>query len=290
MNRYLLCLICIIYAIALSTQSVTQAQETDELFIFAASSLTDVFTDLANNFEVTSSNTQVVLNFAGSSTLSAQILQGASADIFASANLEQLQNVIDDRLIDENDTHIFATNELVLITPESNPANIQSARDLENDDVLLVLAAPSVPIREYTNILIDNLSYSYNDSFGQNVLNNVVSEEGNVRQIVARIVLDEADAGIVYRTDITPDIAERIEIIEFPPNTSPPAVYPIAPLLNSTNSELADEFIAYILSDEGQDILSSWGFCPPDNDLESSEETPEPTITPEMTQEANASC
>jgi molybdate transport system substrate-binding protein len=120
-------------------------------------------------------------------------------------------------------------------------------------------------------------------------LANVVSEEPNVRQVVARVVLGEADAAIVYRTDITPDVAESLTIIELPTAIeSPIARYPIAPLLDAPHPDSAAQFIEFVLSDEGQAILQKWGFCSPGSPEEMIEATPEvtPEITPEVEVEA----
>jgi len=278
MKRSILCLLLTVFAIFTSSQTVTVAQSSDELLIFAASSLTDAFTELSDQFEQ-ENNVQVTLNFAGSSTLAAQLIQGAPANIFASANQEQMQTLIDDGLVDEDDISIFAENEPVIIVPADNPAMIESAEDLANDNIFLVIAAPSVPIREYTNQLLENLNPFYGDDYSELVLENVVSEESNVRQVTARVALGEADAGIVYRTDVTADIADDVQIIEAPEGTSPSASYPIAPLIESDNDGTTALFIEFVLSDAGQSILQEWGFCSPESSL--LEATPEVEITME---------
>lgn len=282
-------LFCLILTTCQLSPIITDAQQSEELLIFAASSLTDAFIELAQEFE-DDSNIQVTLNFAGSSTLSAQLMQGAPADIFASANLEQIQTLIDDGLILQDTPITLAENELIIITPIENPAEISSPQDLANVDILLVVAAPSVPIREYTNILLDNLTGLYEDNFSERVQQNIVSEEFNVRQIVARVALGEADAGIVYRSDITDDIADLVQIIPLPEDTSPRANYVIAPLIDSDNLSNANQFIDFVLSDAGQSILQAWGFCSPETFLP--EITPEPEATPETDdiQEADISC
>lgn len=265
------------------------AQSNDELLIFAASSLTDAFIELANEFEE-NSNSQVTLNFAGSSTLSAQLLQGAPANVFASANLEQMQTLVNEGLISDESVTIFAENELVLITPIENPAEIESAQDLANNNILLVLAAPTVPIREYTDILLDNLGELYGNHFPERVNQNIVSEELNVRQVVARVALGEADAGIVYRTDITEDIAEDVQIIPLPDNTSPRASYVIAPLIENENIDNANQFIDFVLSDTGQSILQAWQFCSPEALLPEGTPKPEETSEPDEIEETDTSC
>ena len=262
-----------------SQQQTAIAQSPAELIIFAASSLTDSLTALAEQFEQ-EHNIQITLNFAGSSTLAAQLLQGAPVDIFASANPVQMQTVVDDNLIQDDTVTIFAENELIIIIPSDNPANIETAQDLANDNVKLVLAAPSVPIREYSNQLLENLIPFYGNDFADDVLNNLVSEETSVRYITARVAPGEADAGIVYRTDVTPDIAEDVQVINLPEGTSPRANYLIAPLSESKNSATARLFIEFVLSEAGQSILNEWGFCSPQT--LSPELTPEVEITPEI--------
>ncbi|MEM9951635.1 MAG: molybdate ABC transporter substrate-binding protein [Chloroflexota bacterium] len=273
-NTNLICLILLL----LSVQQITLAQSNDEITVFAASSLTNVFTELSDTFEMIY-DVDVILNFAGSSTLATQLNEGAIADVFASANLEQMQAVIEESLIEPTQVTIFAENELALIVPNDNPANIESIADLANNNLFLVLANPSVPIRVYTDQLLETLSSDYDETFVHDVLQNLVSEESNVRQIVARVAIGEVDAGIVYRTDITPDVAEAIQIVPLPIGASPRAQYPIAPLIDAPNSDLALKFIDFVSSDEGQAILQTWGFCSPDESI------PEPMLTPEMTPE-----
>jgi len=275
-------LITLILSLTIVLQNITftQAQNPDELTIFAASSLTDVFIDLEDAFEAQTS-INLTINFAGSSTLAAQIIQGAPVDIFASANLAQIDLVIDEGLIAATHVQIFAENELVVIVPQDNPSDIESAADLANEGVLLVLAAPVVPIREYTDALLLNLAAFYGEDYPEQVSQNIVSEEGNVRQVTARVALGEADAGIVYRTDVTPDILEDVQIIELPPAISPRAHYLIAPLLTAQAPDAATEFIAFLFSEAGQSILQTWGFCLPETIMP--EETLMPEITPELT-------
>jgi molybdate transport system substrate-binding protein len=277
--RYLLslCTITLICAIVIVSQSVIFSQTSPHLTIFAASSLTNVFDDLAGNFSE-QYQIELTINYGGSSTLVAQLLQGAKADIFASANEIQIETLIKEDLVAPESVNIFAENELVIIVPQDNPADIQGVENLTQFGLLLVIAAPDVPIRIYTDILLDTLSLRFDDSYAETVIANVVSEERNVRQVVTRVALGEADAGIVYRTDVSPDIAELLQIIELPIGTSPRALYPIAPLLDSPQPNEAALFIDYVLSEAGQAILQKWGFCSPE--LLSDEARPE--VTPDI--------
>ena len=226
-----------------------RSQSTDEkIIVFAASSLTDSFTELAHEYETSHPNTEIVLNFAGSSQLAAQILEGAPADVFASANAQQMTLVEDARMV-EGSTQIFATNRLVLITPSDNPANIQQIEDLGRSDIRFVTAVPGVPIREYVELLLSKYPQEYNA-----IIDNIVSEETNVRQVTLKVTLGEADAAIVYATDVTPDIAGQVNILPLDAPETP--AYYIASLNENA-------FMDFVMSDDGQAILQKWGFDAP---------------------------
>jgi molybdate transport system substrate-binding protein len=254
--------------IILLLSGCVRSQET--LTIFAASSLADAFTEIGENFQTIHPDTQLVFNFAGSSALAAQLLEGASADVFASANESQMQIVIDEGYI-ANDTQIFARNHLVLIVPANNPAHIMSLQDLATPGVKFVTAAPGVPIRGYTDTMLAQAATAYGGgggggtSYQAAVVQNIASEEDNVRQIVVKIALGEADAGIVYQSDVTPENAEKITEFAIPPEFDVMASYPIAITKNSDHPQEARAFLDYVLSDAGQQILVKWGFtaaCP----------------------------
>lgn len=237
------------------------AHQNQTLIVFAAASLTDAFEEIGAAFEAATPGVEVVFNFAGSSTLAAQILQGAPADVFASASDAQMLLVAEDTLT--ADTPVtFARNQLALIVPADNPAAIDDLRDMADSGVQLVVAAPGVPVREYTNTLLDALADdpAYGPDYTAQVLNNIVSEEDNVRQVAAKIALGEADAGIVYQSDITPDISDAVTIIPIPESINITATYPIAALRTSPAPELAADFVSFVLSDAGQDILEAWNF------------------------------
>lgn len=245
----------------LLVMSTAHAQNEGELVVFAASSLTDAYESIADAFEAEYPGVNVLFNFGGSSTLATQLVQGAPADVFASANDNQMAIVVESNRITEP-VHTFAKNRLVLIIPSDNPAEIHSLGELANPGVHLILAAPDVPVRAYTDIMLDRLANdtTYGEAYVQAVLNNIVSEEPNVRQVAAKIALGEADAGIVYLSDITPDIANDVIALPIPDTFNTIATYPIAVLDDSTQPELANLFVDFVLSDSGQEILVEWGF------------------------------
>lgn len=239
-------------------------QAAESLAVYAASSLTDAFEQLAAAFGEEYPHAEIVINFASSSTLAAQLIAGAPADVFASAAETPMSLVIDSRRIEAETAKIFARNQLTLILPADNPAEIHALQDLANENVLLVLAVAGTPIRTYANAMLAALNDEYDADFSQRVLDNLVSEESNVRQVTARVALGEADAAIVYQTDAVGEISEALITIPIEPPFNQTASYPIAALSDSPSPALAEMFIEFVLSDEGQMILRAYGFCSPD--------------------------
>jgi molybdate transport system substrate-binding protein len=237
------------------------AQSEQSLTVFAAASLTDAFEELASAFIIQNPNVEILFNFASSSDLATQLAEGAPADVFASANNNQMSNARDVGRI-AGMPYTFVKNRLVLIVPVDNPAGISGLQDLDNEGVQLLVAAEGVPVRDYTNTMLDRLAAdaAYNEAYRAAVLANVVSEEENVRQVAAKVALGEADAGIVYVSDVTPDIAEQVIAIGIPDSLNTIASYPIAVTNDSAQPELAQAFVDFVLSDAGQDILVSWNF------------------------------
>jgi molybdate transport system substrate-binding protein len=231
------------------------------LTVFAASSLTDAFNEIKTTFEAANPGVTVAYSFGASNTLATQLSQGAPADIFASANAAQMNVAIQAKRI-AGKPRTFAKNRLVLIVPADNPAKIATLKDIANPGVKLVIAVQGVPVRDYTNTMLDKLAQraDYGDDYKTAFLKNVVSEEANVRQVSAKVSLGEADAGFVYRSDVTPDISGKVQIIQIPDTVNTIAAYPIAITDNTPNPELAQKYIDYLLSDEGQKTLVKWNF------------------------------
>lgn len=239
--------------------SISAQSFSGTLTVFAAASLTDAFEAVGAAFEAENPIVEVLFNFAGSSTLASQLVQGAPADIFASANNRQMEVAIEGGRIAGMPV-IFARNRLVLIVPADNPAGIESLRDLAKAGVQLVVAAPDVPVRDYTDTMLDRLAADaeYGEAYREAVLENIVSEEPNVRQVAAKVALGEADAGIVYLSDATPDITDAVIALPIPDALNTIATYPIAVTNDTANPELAQAFIDFLLADTGQEILAAW--------------------------------
>lgn len=235
----------------------TSQTGTFPLTVFAAASLSGAFDEIASAFESTHANADVILNFAGSNTLRAQIEAGANADVFASANSKEMDTLVANGLVSEGKARIFASNRLVIITPKGNPAGLSTFDGLALPGLKLVLAAREVPVGRYARQALENAG----GAFEENVLANVVSNETDVKQVLAKVQLGEADAGIVYASDAV--AAQELKVIEIPDVWNVQAAYPIAALANAREPELADQFIEYVLSPKGQTILQEWGFSLP---------------------------
>jgi molybdenum ABC transporter molybdate-binding protein len=238
------------------------------LSVFAASSLKESFTEAGKNFKAAQPNvSNVLFNFQGSQALVAQLQQGAPADVFASADKANMDKAVQAGVIDGSPREL-TRNLLAVVLPNDNPGNVRSLADLARPGVKISLADPSVPVGNYSVQVLDKLSAdpAYGANFKQKVLDNVVSREDNVRQVLTRVQLGEVDAGIVYITDAmaanagatgsvppvkTLEIADRYNVI---------AIYYIAPVKGAAHPQAAQAWITYILSDAGQAVLQKYGF------------------------------
>jgi molybdate transport system substrate-binding protein len=234
------------------------------LNVFAAASLTEVFSEIGKQFEATHPGVTVVFNFAGSQQLAQQISEGAPADVFASANDKQMDVLIDAGLVESGTQRTFAQNRLVVIYPIDNPAGLEALRDLAEPGLKLVFAAQEVPVGQYTLEFLEKavLGQDFGPAYKENVLNNVVSYEDNVRSVLAKVLLGEADAGIVYASDISPENVNEIGQLDMPDQFNVIASYPIAPVRGSKNENLAQAFTDFILSQECQNLLAQYNFLP----------------------------
>lgn len=227
------------------------------LNVFAASSLGDAFNEIGTAFETQNPDVDITFNFAGSSTLATQITQGAPADVFASADIVQMQTVVGAGLV-SGEAVIFTRNRLVIITPQDS--DITTLEDLTQPGVLLVLAEANVPAGRYSREILEKLNTTYGEDFSEKVLANLVSEEPNVRQVATKVELGEADAAIVYVTDAV--LLENVRLIEIPDDANVIATYPLATLMTSEQNQLAQMFVDFVLSREGQSVLNKYGFLP----------------------------
>ena len=232
------------------------------LVVFAAVSLTEAFDDIGAAFAAQHPGVRVVFNFGGSQNLRTQLEQGATADVFAAANLAEMDKAVAASLVTSGSVRIFMTNQLVVIVPAANPAQIHSLTDLTRPGLKLVLAAPEVPAGQYARVLLRNLDAIFGAGYEAQVLANVVSNEDNVRQAVAKVQLGEADAAIVYASDAV--AAPTLRTLAIPASANVVARYPIAVLSAAAQPDLATAFVQMVLAPDGQAILRKWGFTPVD--------------------------
>jgi molybdate transport system substrate-binding protein len=230
------------------------AAQTRELVVSAAASLTDAFTDLGVAYEGANPGLTVTFNFGPSDGLATQIDEGAPVDVFASASPTWMDAVQDEGPGVSGRTD-FARNVLGIIVPTDNPAGIEDLDDLTEDGVQLVIAAEGVPAGDYARDVLANAGIA------DEALANVVSNTEDVRAVVTAVASGEADAGIVYVTDVTADVADQVSSIEIPDDVNVIATYPIAVVTGSKEADLAQGFIDLVLGD-GQQILAEYGFLP----------------------------
>jgi molybdate transport system substrate-binding protein len=227
------------------------ATVTGTVTVLAASSLTAAFTDIGKAFEQANPGTKVVLSFGASSDLVAQIGQGAPADVFASADQANMKKLSDAGKA-AGAPSVFATNSLQIIVQHGNPKGIATLADLAKPGVVFVTAAPEVPIGKYAAQVLTAAKVTLTPK----------SLEQNVKGIVAKVTAGEADAGIVYRTDVLAAGA-KADGVEIPSDVNVVATYPIAATVGAPNPSGAAAFDAFVLSPAGQQVLRTYGFAAP---------------------------
>jgi molybdate transport system substrate-binding protein len=260
----LLCLLCLglLLTSCAGPGSGPAAGAQRELTVFAAASLTDSFNEIGPAFSTRTGGPRVTFNYGGSNTLRAQIEQGARADVFASANETEMNNLTKGSFATATPS-IFARNRLVVITPKANPGKIQKLQDLAASGLKIVAAGPTVPVGAYMLQMLDkmNADPSFGSGFKDKVMKNVISQELDVKQVVAKVQLGEGDAGVVYSTDVTPKVAPDVHALEVPDAFNVIAQYPIAVVKDARETELAKAFVEYVLSTDGQAALKRYGFA-----------------------------
>ena len=230
-----------------------KSAESKPLVVFAASSLTEAFADIEREFEADHAGVDVVISTAGSQALRLQLEQGAAADVFASANAEHIDALHESGIVEKPTA--FTSNALVIAVPSDNPAGIASFADLPKAE-RIVLGGESVPVGIYTQELLERAD----DDLAASVLARVVSREANVRLVVAKVELGEADAAIVYRSDIA--AARDVHSIAIPEELSPTVEYFVAAIRTAAQPELARAFVDHLGSERGRTTLSRHGFGP----------------------------
>jgi molybdate transport system substrate-binding protein len=221
-----------------------------DLTVFAAASLTDAFDEVGAAFEEANPDVSIEFNYGASSALREQILAGAPADVFASANTSNMDQVVEAGAA--TDPQDFVTNQLQIVVPAENPGGVTGLDDFANADLLIGLCAEEVPCGEFGREALGNAQ----------VTPSVDTNEPDVRALLTKVEAGELDAGIVYVTDVLA-AGGAVEGIDIPADENVTATYPIAALSEAGNAELAAAFVEFVLSGDGQEILESFGFDGP---------------------------
>jgi molybdate transport system substrate-binding protein len=235
-----------------------------ELSVFAAASLREAFTLMSDDFEIKQPGVVVRINFAGTQELRTQIEHGAAADVLAAADQHHMDALARARLVEE--PRVFARNELVLVVGREHAIRIPQLADLTHAR-RIVVGSPEVPIGRYTLQILERSAQQLGSEFKSQVEARIVSRELNVRQVLAKLSLGEADAGFVYRTDAA-TAGERVSVVEIPAELNVVAEYPIAVASEARHPELARSWVAYVLSEQGQLALKRSGFLPAEEHLQ----------------------
>ena len=248
--------------------SLASAARPAAITVMAAASLVEPCMEFKSLFEAIHSGARVEFNFANSQQLAQQLANTAPADVFASASTRHMDLAIASGRVSPTSVRTFARNRLVAIYPPSNPAGLAALPDLARPGVKVILAAPEAPIGQYSLDFLDKAAAdpAFGASFKAGVLKNVVSYEATVKGVLLKVALGEADAGIVYVSDVASDVsgeaAAPVRQLAIPDALNVSAVYPIAPLQDSPHRELAQAFVDLVLSPAGQGALARHGFLP----------------------------
>lgn len=221
-----------------------------EVLVSAAASLTDAFADVESAFETANPDVDIVLNLGPSSGLREQILEGAPADVFASANTSNMDQVVEAGEV-AGEEQIFVRNLLQIAVPAGNPAGITGLDDFANEDLLIGLCAEDVPCGNFARQALDNAG----------VTPAIDTNETDVRALLTKVEAGELDAGITYVTDVAS--TDGVDGVDIPEDVNVIAEYPIAVLASAPNPDAAAAFVDFVLSDEGQAILQEFGFAAP---------------------------
>lgn len=234
-----------------ATTGEPMAEVTGDITVFTAASLTDAFTEVGEAFMAEHADAEVVFNFGASSALVTQVNEGAPADVFASADLNQMMNLVDAGG-NAGEPSVFVTNSLQIVVEPDNPLGITGLADLENPELIVVATDPEVPIGAYSEEVFANAGVTVE----------LASFEEDVRAVLNKVVLGEADAGVVYATDVI-SAGDTAAGVEIPADVNVTPEYPIVATAEAPNPDGAAAFVDFVLSDAGQAILQRYGFLSP---------------------------
>ena len=250
MRFRILSLACVVFLAACGSSGSPNASLSGTASIFAAASLTDSFKALGTTFQTAHPGATVQFNFAGTPTLVTQIEQGAASDVFASADTTNMDKLKADGFT-SGSAQVFAHNKLEIVVAAGNPKGIRGLADLAKPGVIYITAAATVPAGKYALQILASAGVKVTPK----------SLETDVKSVVSKIELGEADAGIVYVTDVKA-AGSKVSGVPIPDSVNVIATYPIVTVKGSKNSALGKAFIAYVLSADGQATMQSFGFLP----------------------------
>ncbi|MCK9406886.1 MAG: molybdate ABC transporter substrate-binding protein [Methanothrix sp.] len=248
--------------------------QSPELTVFTAASLTGAFGEIGEMYE-NETGIHVAFNFDGSQALRTQLENGAYADVFASANMKQMNAVRESGLMNNSSVAVFTRNKLALIVPKDNPANIRNLTDLARPGIKIIMGTKDVPVGDYALQIIARLGNdsAYGPDYETEVMANVISQETSVSYVVTKVALGEADAGFAYVSDVTQDMISKIDKIVIPDEYNIIAEYPMGMLMESKYPGESLVFMDLVMSDEGRAVLEKYGFDPVESEPEVREET-----------------
>lgn len=248
MRRLLPAVVALLLLLVAGCGGSSHASTSDRVVVFAAASLTEPFQQMADVVERRRPDLDVVLSFGGSSSLAPQILSGAPADVFASANPDTMQIAVDGGAVADTPVH-FATNRLQIAVPVGNPADVQTIEDLADPDLKLALCAPAVPCGSAAQRALKSAG----------VVAEPVTYEEDVKAVLSKVLLGEVDAGLVYRSDVLA-AGGQVRGLDFDEAADAVNTYAAAPLAEAPNPKGARVFLEFVQSDRGREILSDAGF------------------------------
>ncbi len=253
-----LVLVTLVFFIGGCTQ-VTSSRENvqEELMIFAAASMTDGVSEIVKKYQSEHPEIHIVTNFAGSKTLRSQIENGAQPDLFISANEKHYKALMEEKLVDPG--ALLLTNSMVVAVSNESNTDIQALEDLIKP-CQIVLAEEGVPAGDYARRILQNYADANETKFASQVMAQVVSEETNVRQVLMKVAMGEADAALVYRTDVTDAVKDQVRVIDIDDVYNVIGSYYICTLPQSSSEDKA--LYTYILGAQGDEILTKYGFKP----------------------------
>ena len=243
--------VAVLVGIGLSGCQSDDAPEQEPLTVLAASSLTESFPTIGQQYETDNPGTEVSISFGSSSTLATQVLDGAAADVIATASPGSIEPVVDAGMTAADPT-VFATNSVAVALPVDNPAGIKDLTDLQGPDVKVAVCVDTAPCGSVAADMFEAADLSVTP----------VTEEVDVKSVLAKVVSDEVDAGVVYASDVLA-AGDDVIAVEIPQSAVVTTDYLVAPLTTSTDSKLANEFVAAVASPDGQQILADAGFNAP---------------------------